>query len=190
MRRLLTITKKCEERKDGGMAARQSVPFARVQCITIFRWDTGCQELLCKNCGYELLCQSYEFCFEGFCHLFCPRYQFYEEFPDHCNKNIKFSVAYRVIWTTGVDECLVSYNSGWIAGIFWKIIIARLNFFENLHWIMNLMVKWDLGGGGCGKVEIFFLNYRNQINSLHRNFPFRHLVLVSRDKSLEGWRIS
>jgi len=35
--RRLTITKKCEERKDGGVAARQSVPFAHIQYITRFR---------------------------------------------------------------------------------------------------------------------------------------------------------
>jgi len=130
MRRLLTITKKCEERKDGGMAARQSVPFARVQCITIFRWDTGCQELLCKNCGHELMCQSHEFCFEGFCHLFCPRYQFYEEFPDHCNKNIKFSVAYRVIWSSGWDDRLLSYKITKFQGFFAKKICCAAEFFR------------------------------------------------------------
>jgi hypothetical protein len=29
---------------------------------------------------------------------------------------------------------------------------ARLNFFEKLTLQMNLVVKWCLGGGGCGKV--------------------------------------
>ena len=91
--RRLTITKKCEERKDGGVAARQSVPFAHIQYITRFRGDTGCQGLLNRDGVHEIICQSIEFCFESLCHLLCPSYQFYKEFPDHCNKNITFSVA-------------------------------------------------------------------------------------------------
>jgi hypothetical protein len=33
--------------------------------------------------GPEFLCESVELFFEGSCYLFCPCYQFYEEFPDH-----------------------------------------------------------------------------------------------------------
>ena len=33
---------------------------------------------------------------------------------------------------------------------------ARLKYFENLHNLMNLVVKWDLRGGGCRK-KIFYI---------------------------------
>ena len=33
---------------------------------------------------------------------------------------------------------------------------ARLKYFENLHNLMNLVVKWDLGNGGCRKKYFIF----------------------------------
>ena len=34
-----------------------------------------------------------------------------------------------------------------------KKYAARLDFLENVHCMMNLMVKWYLGDGGCGNVR-------------------------------------
>jgi len=33
---------------------------------------------------------------------------------------------------------------------------TRMEFFKKLDLMMNLVVKWDFGGGTCGKVLQFF----------------------------------
>jgi hypothetical protein len=45
---------------------------------------------------------------------------------------------------------------GFVWDFCWKRFDARLKYFENLHNLMNLVVKWDLRGGGCRK-KIFYI---------------------------------
>jgi len=87
--RRLTITKKSVEREDWRVVACQSVPLSHFHRITRVRRDSGCQELLHWDRGHELFYQSNKFCFEDFCYLLCPCYQFFKEFPDHCNNEKK-----------------------------------------------------------------------------------------------------
>jgi hypothetical protein len=41
---------------------------------------------------------------------------------------------------------------GFVWDFFGKRFDARLKYFEKLHNLMNLVVKWDLGSGGCRKL--------------------------------------
>lgn len=66
------------------MVARLPVTLADVQGMFSTAGENGCRELLNRYTGPEFLCKSRELFSEGFCYLFCPLYQFYEEFPDHC----------------------------------------------------------------------------------------------------------
>jgi len=83
--RRLPITKKRIERKDWGVVACQPVSPGHFHCIAHFGGDTGYQELQNRDLRRKLTCQSMELCFENFCDLFCPCYQFPEKFPDHYN---------------------------------------------------------------------------------------------------------
>ena len=45
-------------------------------------------------------------------------------------------------------------------GTWGKIFYERPKYFENLHNLINLVIKWDLGSGGCCDVSesvVFFL---------------------------------
>jgi len=79
---LLTITKVGEERKDRGVAARQSAPLALVHCTSGF----GCVAVLLdraffRSFGFRLANQNKEFCFDGFCRSLYPSARLFEEFP-------------------------------------------------------------------------------------------------------------
>jgi hypothetical protein len=65
------------------MVTGETVALAGVQGMFGPAREHGCRELLCRYTGPEFLCKSVELFFEDFCYLFCPCYQFYEEFPDH-----------------------------------------------------------------------------------------------------------
>ena len=65
------------------MVAGKPVALADVQGMFGPSGKNGCRELLCRYTRPESLCKSVELFFEGSCYLFCPNYQFYEEFPDH-----------------------------------------------------------------------------------------------------------
>jgi hypothetical protein len=65
------------------MVARQPVALADVQGMFGPARENGCREIMCWYAGPESLCESVELFFEVSCYLFCPCYQFYEEFPDH-----------------------------------------------------------------------------------------------------------
>ena len=65
------------------MVAGEPVALADVQGMFGPAGENGCRELLCQQTGPEFLRKSPELFFEGSCYLFCPYYQFYEEFPDH-----------------------------------------------------------------------------------------------------------
>ena len=81
--RRLPITKKSIERKDGGVVACQPVSLAHLHRIPHCRGDTGNQEYLYRRRGQELTYQSVELCLENSSDLFCPCYQFPEEFLNH-----------------------------------------------------------------------------------------------------------
>ena len=83
---LLTITKIGEERKDRGVAARQSAPLALVHCTPGFgRVVVLLDRVFFRSLGFRLANQNKEFCFDGFCGGLYPSARIFEEFPEHCN---------------------------------------------------------------------------------------------------------
>jgi hypothetical protein len=88
---LLTITKVGEERKDWGVAARQSAPLALVHRTSGFgRVPVLLDRAFFRSLGFGLADQNKEFCFDGFCRCLYPSARLLEEFPEHCNTFINF----------------------------------------------------------------------------------------------------
>ena len=67
------------------MVTGEPVALAGVQGMFGPARQNGCRELLCRYTGPEFLRKNMELFFEDSCDLFCPCYQFYKEFPDHCS---------------------------------------------------------------------------------------------------------
>ena len=73
------------------MVARQPVAPACVHCLHDVERDTGQEYFFRRNREPELVYQSDDFCFEGFCRLLCPVKQVYEKFPDHRYVSVRHS---------------------------------------------------------------------------------------------------
>ena|SRR5271157_5929856 len=83
---VVTITKESEERKDRGVAARQSVPSSHVQRTSAVGCDTVLLDrALFRSAWFRAADQNKEFCFDVLRRCLYSVARLSEEFPDHCN---------------------------------------------------------------------------------------------------------
>ena len=102
-----------------------------------------------------------KFGLNGLYRLFEPHFHERCEFSDHCNKRIKHIRIFKLYLPHGLSELFWVENMpvmGFVGDFCGKSFGARLKYFENLHNLMNLVVKSDLRSGRCRKKYFLFSN--------------------------------
>jgi hypothetical protein len=150
--RYRSITKEREERKDGGVAARLSVPQPRVQCIFCNGRDNESEKWKARCCGqWHLRVRGgNESGPDGLYRHFELHFQVRYDFSDHCNNRIKPIHVFKINVTRRLYAPFLrktGSDMGFLPNFYEKINGARLKIRENIRIIINFAVG-IVGGAG------------------------------------------
>jgi hypothetical protein len=154
--RYRSITKEREERKDGGVAARLSVPQPRVQCIFCNGRDNESEKRKARCCGqWHLRVRGgHESGPDGLYRHSEFHFQVRYDFSDHCNNRIKTILVFKINVTRRLYASFLQKtgpNMGVLQDFCGKIPGARLKIRENARTIINIVVGGVGGAGGAAK---------------------------------------